>query len=79
MVERVEHLGHALHSDGRAAQDCREKRAQFIDSSVKIREGFRFAHPANQITAVEKYCTAAYGSNLWDLFTNVWWTCHKLA
>jgi hypothetical protein len=63
-----------------------EKRAQFIESSVKAREGFGFAHPADQITALEKYCTAAYGSNLWDLggreavmFTNAWRTGHKLA
>jgi hypothetical protein len=85
-VERADHLGHALHQDGEMRQDCREKRACFIDSSVKIREGFSFAHPAEQITAVEKYCTAAYGSNLWDLgskesymLTNAWRTGHKLA
>ena len=62
------------------------KRAQFIDSSVKIREGFGFAHPGDQITVVEKYCTAAYGSNLWKLgereavmYTNAWRTSQKLA
>ena len=67
-------------------QDTLEKRAQFIDTSVKIRESFHFAHPAEQILAVEKYCTAAYGSNLWDLgspetkmFVNAWRTGHKLA
>ena len=85
-VERADHLGHALHQDGTMVQDCKEKRAQFIDSSVKIRECFFFAHPAEQIAAVEKYSTAAYGSNLWDLgnheadmFTNAWRTGHKLA
>ena len=85
-VERAEHLGHALHQDGTMVQDTREKRAQFIDTSVKIRECFHFAHPAEQILAVEKYCTAAYGSNLWDLgnsetkmFVNAWRTGHKLA
>ena len=41
-VERAEHLGHAIHMDGTAAQDCCEKRAHFIDSSVKIRESFGF-------------------------------------
>ena len=61
-------------------QDTQEKRAQFIDTSVKIRECFHFAHPAEQILAVEKY------SNLWDLgspeakmFGNAWRTGHKLA
>ena len=45
-VERAEHLGHALHQDGTMTQDTLEKRAQFIDTSVKIRESFHFAHPA---------------------------------
>ena len=85
-VERAEHLGHALHQDGTMVQDSKEKRAQYIDNSVKIREGFSFAHPSEQITATEKYCTAAYGSNLWDLgslegkmLVNAWRTGHKLA
>ena len=85
-VERAEHLGHALHQDGSMRQDCREKRAQFIDSSSKIREAFSFAHPIEQILAVEKYCTAVYGSNLWHLcgkeagmVVSAWRTGHKLA
>jgi hypothetical protein len=84
--ERAQHLGHTLTTEGTMLQDCREKRAVFIDSSVKIREGFAFAHPYDQITATERYCTAAYGSNLWDLgsreaimLTNAWRTGHKLA
>jgi hypothetical protein len=85
-VERADHLGHALHQDGLMRQDCREKRAVFIDTSVKIREGFAFAHPAEVITATEKYCTAAYGSNIWEqdgndfnMMVNAWRTGHKLA
>ena len=66
-VERAEHLGHVLHENGAMTQDCVEKRAQFIDSSVKIREYFEFAHPIEQISATEKYCTSMYGSNLWNL------------
>ena len=31
------------------------------------REMFSFAHPVEQILAVEKYCTAVYSINLWDL------------
>ena len=61
-VERADHLGHALHEDGTMSQDCKEKRAQFIDSSVKIQESFGFAHPHEQIVAIEKYCTAVYGT-----------------
>ena len=85
-VERADHLGHSLHQDGTMDHDCLQKRAQFIDASVKIRETFYFAHPAEQIAATEKYCTAAYGSNLWDLgssatrmMVNAWRTGHKLA
>ena len=85
-VERADHLGHSLHQDDIMDHDCLEKRAHFIDSSVKIRETFYFAHPAEQIAATEKYCTAAYGSNLWDLgspaarmMVNAWRTGHKLA
>ena len=42
-------------------------------------------HPAEVITVIEKYCTAVYGSNHWDLksresemMTAVWKTGHKL-
>ena len=44
-VARAEHLGHALSEDGTMRRDAVEKRAQFIDCSVKIRESFSFAHP----------------------------------
>ena len=66
--------------------DCLEKRAHFIDASVKIRETFLFDHLTEQIAATKKYCTTAYGSNLWDLgspaarvMVNAWRTGHKLA
>ena len=79
-------LGHALHQDGTRRQNCREKRAQLKDTSVKLRETFGFMHPAEIITATAKYCTAAYGSNHWDYSTqefkmmcNAWTTGHKLA
>ena len=85
-VVRADHLGHTLSEDGTSTQDCREKQAQFIDSSVKVKESFSFTHPADQITAVEKYCTSAYRSNLWklgeresEMFTNEWKTGHKIA
>ena len=47
-------------------QDNKEKKALFIESSVKVREGFFFVHPFEQITAVKKYCTATCASNLWQ-------------
>ena len=85
-VERAEHLGHVLHQNGQMRQDCRGKQAQFIDSSVELREAFSFAHPYEQILATEKYSTALYGSNLWDLSSPeaemvfaAWRTGHKVA
>ena len=47
-------------------RDLREKRAQFIDCSMKIQETFQFTHPMEQILAVEKYCTSVYSSNLYN-------------
>ena len=85
-VARAEHLGHALCEDGTMRQDAREKRAKFIDCSVKIRETFNFAHPAELIVATEKYCPSLYGSNLYDfkdeefdMICGAWKTGVKLA
>ena len=47
--------------------DCRVKRADFIDRSVKTREFFNFAHPEEIVTANQKYNDSFYGSQLWDL------------
>ena len=44
-VSRGDHLGIALHESGQLNQDCREKRAHYINKSAKIREMFKFAHP----------------------------------
>ena len=66
-VTRCEHLGAAVTADGLMDQDCRERRAEFIDRSVKIREMFSFAHPLEVISAIDKYCCSWYGSNLWDM------------
>ena len=85
-VARAEHLDHTLSEDGTMRQDAREKRAQFIDCHVKTRETFSFAHPVEQLEAVEKYCCSVYGSNLYDFTDNefgmicsAWRTGVKLA
>ena len=57
-------LGHTLHSDGIIKWDIIEKRAQFINSAVKIRETFSTAYPPQQTYAFEKYCCSWYGSNI---------------
>ena len=66
-VETCEHLGHTLSSDGTMKQDIREKRAQFINSAVNIRETFSYAFPEQIVEAVVKYACSFYSSNLWDL------------
>ena len=66
-VERALHLGHVLTTNGTMEQDGREKLAEFIDNTVKVRETFSFAHPVEKITAIEKYCSSAYGSSLWNM------------
>ena len=85
-VARADHLGHALSEDGTMRKDAQEKRARFIDMSVKIREAFSFAHPEEQLQAVAKYCTDVYGSNLYnfkdaefEMIAAAWRTGVKLA
>ena len=41
-VSRCEHLGHTLTTDGKMEQDCVEKRAKFIDESVKVKESLQW-------------------------------------
>ena len=85
-VSRCQHLGHTFTSDGSLDQDCKEKRAAFIDAAVKTREMFNFAHPKEKTSAIEKYCTTFYGSNLWrldstgvDQLESSWRTSAKLS
>ena len=66
-VNKADHLGHLLSSDSSLENDARQKLARYIDSSVKMRENFFFAHPLDQIDAIEKYCSTVYGSSLMDL------------
>ena len=47
--------------------DTRQKLAEYIDKSVKIRETFFFAHPVEKIEATERYCSSLFGSVLWNL------------
>ena len=54
-VNRCDHLGHILISDGMMIQDCKETCAQFIDSAVKMQEMFSFAHPSEIIFAIDKH------------------------
>ena len=66
-VDHCDHLGHTLNVTATMDQDCSNKRAEFINSAVKTRESFHFAHPLEIITAVDKYSSSFYGSVLYDL------------
>ena len=48
-------------------QDCAQKRTELIDSAVKTREAFKFAHPLEIIKTVGKCSPAFYGCALYDL------------
>ena len=84
-VVTADHLGHTLHQLVTMDQDCRIKRAKFIDKTVEIRDQLGFAQPDQVLKAVEVYCCDSYGSMLWSLSSKVaeqyfkaWNTCVKL-
>ena len=60
-VKTASHLGHELTEMCTMDQDTRIKRARFIDKSADILEMFGFAHPKQQITAVNMYAAYLYG------------------
>ena len=64
-VVTATHLGHELHQSGTMDQDCRVKRALFIDSSIEIRETFSFALPHQVLKAVHLNSLHCYGAMLW--------------
>ena len=73
-VASAEHLGHRLCETGMMSRDTIEKRARFIDCSVKIRETFGYAHPAEQLAAVEK---ATMVFNSWKTGVKLAWEVHR--
>ena len=84
-VVHATHLGHELHQVCNMEYDISVKRAQFIESSVKIQETFSFARPDEVMEAVKTYAGHWYGSMLWDLFGikaeqlyRSWSTCAKV-
>ena len=66
-VAQADHLGNTLTVQGDMEQDATIKRAQFVSSSVQIREAFKFAAPAEVIKAMKIYSNSFYGSSLWNL------------
>ena len=66
-VKSAVYLGHELHESGTMDHDAVVKRAQFIDMSVEVRSMFSWAAPADILKVLKTYCSAFYGSMLWDL------------
>ena len=66
-VVTAEHLGHTLHQLVTMDQDCRIKRAKFIDKTVGLRDQLSFAQPEQVLKAAEVYCSDSYGAMLWSL------------
>ena len=84
-VEEALHLGHHLHQSCNFDYDVQVKKAQFINTSVEIRDTFSFAEPSQVLAAVRVYAGHYYGSMLWQLdsdmvgqFCRTWSTCVKL-
>ena len=84
-VKHGTHLGHELHQLGNMDMDISMKRAEFIETSVQIRETFGFARPEKILRAVHVYGGHWYGAMLWDLYGDkanrvyhAWSTCVKL-
>ena len=66
-VKEADHLGNIITENGDMDKDAAIKRAAFVQSSVQIREQFKFAAPADIIKALKVHSNSFYGSNLWDL------------
>ena len=66
-VSHADHLGNMLTEKGDMEQDAVIKRAKFIQSSVEIREVFKFAAPAEVVKSLKIHSNSFYGSCLWDL------------
>ena len=66
-VESANHLGHELHESGKMDYDTKIKRATFIDSTVQVREMFKFASPVEVLAAFKVFSCSFYGCMLWDL------------
>ena len=52
-VVTADHLGHTLHQVISMDQDCRIKRAKFIDKTVELRDQLYFAHPEQVLKAAQ--------------------------
>ena len=80
------HLGRELHETGTMDHDINVKKAEFINKRTELRETFAFANPVEVLRAVKVFAGDLYGSNLWQLGSDMagqvyhaWNTTIKLA
>ena len=63
-VERVEHLGHILQSNGSMEADACRARASFNRRADDIRDNLFFAHPKQVVQGIQLYCCDGFGAML---------------
>ena len=66
-VDRVNHLGHVLQSDGSMEADACRARASFLSRADDIRDNLFFADPIQIVQAIQLYCCDGYVTMLWNL------------
>jgi hypothetical protein len=62
--------------------DARCKRGAYIEKTTDIREMFKFARPAEKLSAISVYANTLYGYALWDLHgerAEAAFRCHRTA
>ena len=62
------HLGHTIAQDGTMTHDAKNRRYNYIDKTIEIRNTFSFAHPKQILAEVTKYCGDHYGILLNNLY-----------
>ena len=66
-VQRVEHLGHILQSNGSMEADASRAKGSFMARADDIRDNLFFAHPKQIVQGIQLYCCDGYGAMLWNL------------
>ena len=65
-IDSFTHLGHTLAKDCRINIDTQIKRMTYISKCNEVKETYNFLHPKEMQKIILTFCSAFYGSNLWD-------------
>ena len=66
-VQKLDHLGHVLHQSMSMEHDSIRAKSSFKRRANDIRDQLHFCSPNQKVTAINLYCTDAYGVLLYDL------------